>query len=336
MPDHTPSPYPPAAPVPGPDQAAPHVPVLLREVLEGLAVGAGLPGLDQGRWIIDGTLGAGGHTQAILDADPGARVLGFDRDPAAIAIAGARLAPYGDRFQAVHASYTAMGEQAQALGFAPADGVDGILIDLGLSSMQLDQAERGFAFRQDGPLDMRFDPTAPGPTAADLVNTLSESALADLFWQLGEEPDSRRIARAIVAGRPFVTTQQLADVIRGAVPPSHRGKIHPATRSFQALRIAVNDELGAVERVLPIAVELLRPGGRLAVITFHSLEDRIVKHFLKQAATDCICPPRQPVCTCGHHAEVRLITRKPISPSDAEVAANPRARSAQLRVAERL
>jgi 16S rRNA (cytosine1402-N4)-methyltransferase len=202
--------------------------------------------------------------------------------------------------------------------------------------MQLDQAERGFAFRHDGPLDMRFDPTEPIPTAADLVNTLTDSALADLLYEYGEESDSRRIARAITAARPITTTQQLAEVIRGAVPAAHKGRIHPATRSFQALRIAVNDELGAVRRVLPMALNLLQPGGRLAVISFHSLEDRIVKQFFKEEATECICPPKQPICTCGHHARVRLINRKPISGTEAEIAQNPRARSAQLRVAEKL
>ncbi len=310
---------------------APHIPVLLHQVLDTLAVESRPDGL-----FIDGTLGAGGHTEAILSRASGARVLGFDRDPNALALARERLAPFGDRFVGVHASYEEMGKVAPEHGFS---AVDGILLDLGISSMQVDQADRGFAFKHDGALDMRFDPSSDAPTAADLINTLAESALADIFYQYGEETDSRRIARAIVQYRttqPITRTKQLAEVIAGAIPKAHQGKIHPATRSFQALRIAVNDELGAVERVLPIALNLLKPGGRLAVISFHSLEDRIVKQFMKLESTDCICPPKQPICTCGHKASVTLVSRKPISAGDSEIAANPRARSAQLRVAERL
>jgi 16S rRNA (cytosine1402-N4)-methyltransferase len=310
-----------------------HIPVLLAQVLDALALESHLEGL-----YIDGTLGAGGHTEAILTRVPGARVLGFDRDPAALALARARLAPFGERFIGVHASYEQMAEQAPLHGFA-AGTVSGILLDLGISSMQVDQAERGFAFKHDGALDMRFDPTAETPTAADLVNTLAEGALADIFYRYGEENDSRRIARAIVQARtmqPITRTQQLAEIIREAIPKAHQGKIHPATRSFQALRIAVNDELGAVERVLPRAMSLLQPGGRLAVISFHSLEDRLVKQYFKLESTDCICPPKQPICTCGHKASLSLVSRKPISADEAEIAVNPRARSAQLRVAERL
>ena len=285
--------------------------------------------------LIDGTLGAGGHTAALLDH--GVReVLALDCDPQALALARANLAPYGDRVHIVHASYTEMADEAARLGW---QGVDAILLDLGVSSMQLDTPERGFAFRSEGPLDMRFDPSGSGgsrPTAADLVNTLDEHDLADLFFHYGEERDSRRLARAIVRERPYSTTQELAAVIEQAAPRRHDQKIHPATRVFQALRIAVNDELAGIEQVLPQAVRLLRPGGRLAVIAFHSLEDRIVKDAFRLASTDCICPPKMPICTCGHHASVRLITRKPITASEAEIAQNPRSRSAKLRVVEKL
>jgi len=310
---------------------AAHVPVLLAAVLDGLNVGARPDSL-----FIDGTLGAGGHTAAILAANPSARVLGFDRDAQALTLARERLTPYGERATLIHASHEQMGSLAPSLGFAQ---VDGILLDLGISSMQIDQADRGFAFRTDGPLDMRFDADSDYPTAADMVNTYEETELADILFNYGEETDSRRIARAIVAARPLSTTTQLADVIAKAVPHaphgSHKTRIHPATRSFQALRIAVNDELGAVERTLPIALDLLATGGRLAVISFHSLEDRIVKQYFKRESTDCLCPPRQPICTCGHVARIDLITRKPLSASDDEIAANPRSRSAQLRIAEK-
>jgi 16S rRNA (cytosine1402-N4)-methyltransferase len=307
-----------------------HTPVLLVAVLDGLAPGPG--GL-----YIDGTIGAGGHAEAILQAaGSDGRLLGFDRDPAALALARARLAPFGERVTLAHDSYEAMGRLAPRHGFAQ---VDGILLDLGLSSMQLDDPTRGFAFRHDGPLDMRFDPTAEIPTAADLANTLSEDELAWLLRDYGEERRARRIARAVVASRPFHTTAALAAVIEQAAPRGPRrlrADIHPATRTFQALRIAVNDELGALERVLPLAVELLKPGGRLVVISFHSLEDRIVKTFMRRESSDCICPPEQPICTCDHHATLRLMARKPIMPDDEEVEANPRARSARLRIAERV
>jgi 16S rRNA (cytosine1402-N4)-methyltransferase len=305
-----------------------HTPVLLNAVLDGLQVAARPDGL-----FIDGTVGAGGHAAAILRTAPQARLLGFDRDPRSLDVAREVLAPFGERVRLVHASYDTMDSAAPAYGFA-AGNVDGILLDLGLSSMHVDDAERGFAFRIDGPLDMRFDPSAGGPTAADLVNALDADELADLIYQYGEERDSRRIARAIVAARPLRTTRQLAGVIEQA-QHSPREKIHPATRTFQALRIAVNDELGAVERVLPQAITLLHPGGRLAVISFHSLEDRIVKRFFRDEATDCLCPPRQPVCTCGHRASLTLVNRKPITAGQAEIAANPRSRSARMRIAEK-
>jgi 16S rRNA (cytosine1402-N4)-methyltransferase len=211
--------------------------------------------------------------------------------------------------------------------------VDGILLDLGASSMQFDSPERGFSFLADGPLDMRFDPSNP-LTAAEIVNTWPEDELVDLLFRYGEEPAARRIARAIVRARPVGGTRELAAVIENIL--GRRGPHHPATRTFQALRIAVNGELEAVEKVLPMAVQALGPGGRLAVISFHSLEDRLVKEYFRQESKDCLCPPRQPVCTCGHKASIKEITRRPITPSEQETSQNPRARSAKLRVAEKL
>lgn len=300
-----------------------HTPVLLKPVLKAL-----LPA----ERIIDGTLGAGGHSLAFLEA--GAKeILGLDRDTTALEIARVNLAPFNQRVHLVHASYLEMVEQAHQLGW---EQVDGILLDLGLSSMQLDTPERGFAFTHDGPLDMRFDVQRSQPTAADLVNTLDESELSDLFYTYGEEPKGRHLARAIIRARPFETTRQLAQAIEKANPRRNGDRIHPATRVFQALRIAVNDELKAVEMVIPLAIELLKPGGHLAVISFHSLEDRIVKEAFKLASTDCICPPKIPVCACGHKASVRLVNRKPIEATSEEIAANPRSRSAKMRVAEKI
>lgn len=304
----------------------PHVPVLLAEVLEALQ-----PQHKPSGRFIDGTLGAGGHAAALLSAAPHARLLGIDRDPSAIALAQKRLAAFADRVILAHANYDQMQALAAQHAFAP---VDGILLDLGFSSMQVDDPERGFSFHSDALLDMRYDPQSDALTAADLLNTLSVQALADLLYTYGEERESRRIARAIVAARPLYSARQLAELIERVLP--RREKIHPATRTFQALRIAVNDELGALERALPQTLNLLRQGGRVAIISFHSLEDRIVKHFFARESTDCLCPPRQPCCTCGHRATLRLVTRKPITPTEAEIAANPRSRSAKLRVAERL
>lgn len=282
--------------------------------------------------VIDGTAGAGGHSAALLEGGAES-VLALDLDPMAIRLAGERLAPFGERGRVVHASYATMREQAEKIGWG--DGVDAILLDLGVSSMQFDTVERGFSFRADAPLDMRFNPQAFQATAADLVNTMETDELADLIYEYGEERESRRIARAIVKARPVNTTSELATVIEKAVP-RYGDTIHPATRTFQALRIAVNDELGIIERVLPEAIDLLRTGGRLAVISFHSLEDRLVKEAFKLAATDCICPPKVPVCVCGHHASVKQITRKPVVADDSEIAHNARSRSAKLRVVEKL
>jgi 16S rRNA (cytosine1402-N4)-methyltransferase len=305
-----------------------HIPVLRDAVLENLIT----PDHPVER-VIDGTLGAGGHTAALLDAGA-SEVLGFDWDTMALDIARRNLAAYGERVHYAHASYLEMKREAKRIGWG--DGVDAILLDLGVSSMQLDTPERGFAFRTDGPLDMRFDSGGTRPTAADLVNTLDERELADLFFRYGEERDSRRLARAIVRERPFSTTSELASAIERASPHRYDQKIHPATRVFQALRIAVNDELGTVESTLPMAINLLREGGRLAVISFHSLEDRLVKEAFKLASTDCICPPKTPICVCGHHASVRLINRKPMVADEDEIAQNPRSRSAKLRVVEKL
>lgn len=281
---------------------------------------------------VDCTLGAGGHAWGILEAStPGGRLLGLDVDPQALALARDRLAEFGDRVHIVQASYVTLSEQLQALGWRE---VQGILLDLGVSSMQLDTAERGFSFQADAPLDMRFDPQNP-VTAASLVNELPESELAELLFRYGEEKRSRQVARAIVQARPLKTTRELAAVV-GKATRSGRPGMHPATRTFQALRIAVNRELEAVESVLPQAVAALAPGGRLAVISFHSLEDRIVKGFFRQESQDCICPPKQPVCTCGHRASIREVNRKPVEASEEEVRENPRARSAKLRVAEKL
>lgn len=302
-----------------------HLPVLYHEVLDGLQP---CPG---GNYI-DGTLGAGGHAAGILERSaPDGQLLGMDRDPAALEVARAALARFGERATLVRASYTQMGEVA--LTFAP---VDGILLDLGLSSLQLDDPARGFAFQFEGPLDMRFDPQAE-LTAADLVNTWPLDELADIIYRYGEERYSRRIAQAIGAARPLRTTRELAEVISKAVGKQREARIHPATRTFQALRIAVNGELEAVETVLPVAVSLLKMGGRLAVISFHSLEDRIVKNFFRLHARGPADDLSQPIPASAQFVPtLKEVTRKPVTASAAEIAGNPRARSAKLRVAEKV
>ena len=316
--------------------AAPqHEPVMLHEIVEALGVHPG------GRYV-DATLGLGGHSSAIAAAaQPGGRLLGIDRDPNAIRIASERLSAYGD------AVVIARGEFADIASICDEHGfrlVDGILFYLGVSSMQLDMPGRGFSFMRDEPLDMRMDPEG-GMTAADIVNTYDEARLAALIWEYGEERNSRRIARAIVARRPLHTTSTLANLVEGVARHAPGGRsgggrgperIHPATRTFQALRIAVNGEIEQIERALVDAEGLLGPSGRIAVISFHSLEDRAVKTFFRDRARDCICPPRQPVCTCDHRATLREISRKITRPTDTEVARNPRARSARLRVAEHI
>jgi 16S rRNA (cytosine1402-N4)-methyltransferase len=302
----------------------PHLPVLYHEIITALRP------KNTGKYL-DATVGAGGHACGILDASsPLGELLGLDLDPQALAIADQRLERFKGRYTLIQASYTSLLEQMQLLGWK---AVDGIIIDLGLSSMQLDTAGRGFSFRLDGPLDMRFDP-AQGLSAADLLNQCGEQELADIIWRYGEEPQSRRIAKAILQARPLTTTRQLAGIIEKNVK-GKPGKIHPATRTFQALRIAVNQELQTLETFLPRAVQALAPGGRLAVISFHSLEDRIVKQFFVQESKDCICPSSQPVCTCQHKASLERITRRSIVPQAQEMTDNPRARSARLRIVEK-
>ena len=308
------------------EETPPHIPVLLDEVLQGLDP-------HPGHRFIDATIGAGGHTEAILKATaPNGRVLALDADPAALNIARQRLAPYSHRIHFANANFDQVARIAHSHNFIP---VQGILLDLGLSSVQLSAAERGFSFQSEGPLDMRYDPSSP-TTAADLVNNLPQDELADMLYRFGEEHRSRSIARAIVAARPLNTTRELANVVARAVGGRRQARIHPATRTFQALRIAVNDELGVLRSALSQTTTLLAPKGRLAVISFHSLEDRIVKSFFAQESRECICPPEQPMCTCNHRATLRIITRKPITARSHEVSVNPRARSAKLRVAERL
>lgn len=286
---------------------------------------------------MDGTLGAGGHARGILEAcAPDGQLLGLDVDPQALAVARKTLAPYEHRVHLAQASYTTLSAQIKRLGW---DQVDGILLDLGASSMQFDTPERGFSFMQDAPLDMRFGPSIP-QTADDLVNKLSERELADLIYRYGEERDARRIARAIVHARPLHTTRELVAVIEAVSP--RRGSfgklrsVHPATRTFQALRIAVNDELASVEAALPQAAASLRSAGRLAVISFHSLEDRIVKDFFREQSRDLVNPPYERIYEVERKATLKEVNRKPITPSNEEIKDNPRARSAKLRIAEKL
>lgn len=301
-----------------------HIPVLYNEVLELLRP-------QPGGQYIDGTLGAGGHTTGILEASaPDGRVLVFDRDKEAVQFARRRLQSYGERVVFVNASYALMNSLTAANGFTK---VKGILLDLGLSSRQLANAVRGFSFLREGPLDMRFDPSLE-TTAADLINNLNEHELSAIFERYGEVKRSKRISRFIVANRPIRTTTELAELIKAEM--GQRGRIHPATQVFQALRIAVNDELAELERGIEAAIDVLDPGGRLAIISFHSLEDRIVKHTFRDLSKDCICPPQQPICTCDNRAAVRRVTRRAIKASADEISSNPRSRSARLRVAEKL
>lgn len=320
-----------AEPDAGGDLAATvHTPVLPAETLDGLAPHPG------GRYI-DGTLGGAGHAALLLERSaPDGRVLGIDADPAALARARARLAGAvaAGRLIPRQGNFAQIAELAAAAGFSAADG---ILLDLGLSSDQLADRQRGFSFAADAPLDMRFDPTR-GPSAAELVNTLDEAALADVLYRYGEERRSRPIARRIVERRaraPIARTGELAGLVAGVIH-GRPGGIHPATRTFQALRIAVNDELGSLEAALPAALDLLAPGGRVAVISFHSLEDRIVKRFFQAEERGCVCPPELPACVCGRAPRLRILTRHPIVAGEDEQARNPRARSAKLRVAQRL
>ena len=306
-----------------------HVSVLLEECLEGLAI------KPDGIYV-DGTLGGAGHSSRIAAQLTTGRLIGIDRDPVALKAAGERLAPYGDRVTLVHSNFC---EIKQVLQDLQIPGVDGILLDLGVSSPQLDDAQRGFSYMADAPLDMRMN-SEDSLSAYTVVNAWSQEELKRILYNYGEERYAPQIAAAICRKRelkPIETTLELVDIIRSAMPPAAlREKQHPAKRTFQAIRIAVNDELGSVEKVMRDAVACLNPGGRLAIITFHSLEDRIVKNGMADAAKGCTCPPNFPVCICGNKPKVKLVTRKPIISGDEELEVNPRARSAKLRVCEKL
>ena len=306
-----------------------HVSVLLEECIDALNIKT--DGI-----YVDGTLGGAGHSSRIAAKLTTGRLIGIDRDPVALKAAGERLAPFGDRVTLVHSNFADMDSALKDLGIS---GVDGILLDLGVSSPQLDDGQRGFSYMADAPLDLRMN-SEDTLDAKQGVNQWSYEELKRILYDYGEERYAPRIASAICKRReekPIETTLELVDIIRGAMPAAAlREKQHPAKRSFQAIRIAVNDELGSVERVMERAVPCLNPGGRLAVITFHSLEDRIVKNAMAKAAKGCTCPPEFPVCVCGKKPQVKLVTRKPIISGDEELERNPRARSAKLRVCEKL
>jgi 16S rRNA (cytosine1402-N4)-methyltransferase len=306
-------------------EPAPHQPVLYKEIIHLLQPHP------TGRYV-DVTVGSGGHAWGILKAsNPDGLLLGIDVDDHALILARERLEPFRKRATLIKSSFKYLSDQLTEMGW---DQVDGILFDLGLSSMQLDSPERGFSFQADALLDMRFDPQNP-IRAVDLVNNLTEKELADLIYRYGEERRSRQVARAIVRARPIKTTLELVKVVTDTTSSGRKG-LHPATRTFQALRIAVNQELDVLHEALPQAVAALIPGGRVAVISYHSLEDRIVKRYFRQESKDCICPPEQPVCVCEHIASIKVITKRPIRPQNGEIERNPRARSARLRVAEKL
>lgn len=308
-----------------------HIPVLLPETIEALAPREG------GRYL-DGTLGLGGHSRAILEAAPNSELCGIDRDTLALDMARETLQPFGTRVHLFHARYSQFATCLQELGWSH---VDGALVDIGVSSMQLDTEERGFSFHGDGPLDMRMDRDGSGRSAWHLVNRESFDRLKEYIAVMGEDPQAGRIARAIVEARqksPIDTTAQLAHIVEQAYPPVWRKKArrHPATRTFQALRMATNDELGELERFLDAILQWLPVGGRLVVITFHSLEDRMVKHAMRHWAEGCRCPAHVPVCVCNHKPEVRILYKKPLQAGEAELAANPRASSAKLRAVEKI
>ena len=301
-----------------------HIPVLVTETVEWLSV-------RPGGVYVDGTVGEGGHSAAILAASgPDGATLGIDRDPRSVDAARLRLTDYGARAQVVHGNYTEMSDLARQAGI---ERVDGILLDLGFSSRQVDAAGYGFSFQRDEPLDMRYDTV--GSTAADFVNHADERDVADVIYRYGEERRSRAVARAIVAARPITTTGGLASVIARALG-GRRGSRHPATRTFQALRVAVNEELMHLQAGLDAALAVLKPGGRLVVISYHSLEDRLVKSWMDREAARCICPPELPVCACDHEPSVRFVRRRVVRPSPAETDNNPRSRSARLRAVERI
>ena len=306
-----------------------HVSVLLKECIDNLNI------RPDGIYV-DGTLGLGGHSYEIASRLTSGLLIGIDRDETAIERAGKRLAPFAERVKLVHGNFC---DTASILDSLNIEEVDGMLFDLGVSSPQLDEAQRGFSYRVEAPLDMRMDASS-GLTAYDVVNTWDENRLNRILWDYGEERYARRITNAILAARdikPIASTTELVDIIKSAMPAAAlREKQHPAKRSFQAIRIAVNDELGAIASMMDTAPDKLRVGGRLCVISFHSLEDRIVKSGITARENGCICPREAPICTCGFVKTLKSVTRKPILPSDEEVEANPRARSAKLRVAERI
>jgi 16S rRNA (cytosine1402-N4)-methyltransferase len=307
-----------------------HVPVMLNETIELLDVKPG------GRYI-DATFGGGGHSRAILDRSaPAGQLLALDADPAAVERGRSLVRESSARLTVVHANFAVVLDVAREHGF---EQINGILFDLGLSSFQFDEHERGFSLHADVRLDMRLDPTSEGPTAWEIVNEWPQDQIANVIYRYGEERRSRRIARAIVDRRdqdPIETNAELAGIVESALGGQRGARIHPATKTFQAIRIAVNQELDSLGTALKSALDLLAPGGRVAVIAFHSLEDRIVKQFFQQEARDCICPPDLPVCNCDHKSTLRLVTRRPVIPTDEEQRANPRSRSARLRVAERI
>lgn len=305
-----------------------HVPVLLDEVLRLLA------GPDT-RTVVDATLGGGGHAEALLERAPGIGLLvGIDRDEEAVQRAALRLARFGDRVRTVKAHFADMGEVLEAMGVGK---VDAVLMDLGVSSFQLEDGARGFSFQKDGPLDMRMDKSFH-TSAQDLVNGYSQQELTSIFWEYGEEPAAKKIAKVIVHERavePITSTLRLAGIVESAAPRHGRPGIHPATRVFQAIRIAVNGELARLKEAVESAVDMLNPGGRLAIISFHSLEDRIVKNTFLDLAGRCVCPPSFPVCVCGRLQRVKILTKKPVQPGADEVSQNPRARSAKMRAVEK-
>ncbi len=307
-----------------------HQPVLLAETMELLKPQAG-------EIFVDATLGLGGHTEAILAANDKTRVVGIDQDAEAIELAKERLKKFGERFEVFHSNFS---DIKQVLVEAEVEKVDGVLADLGVSSLQFDSQTRGFSFRFDAPLDMRMNQDSSSETAAELLETLSEFEIARIIYEYGEERLSRRIARRIVErrenGASVKTTKQLAETVEKAVGRGKKDKIHPATRTFQALRIAVNGELEILERFIRDSVDILKKDGRLAVITFHSLEDRIVKQTLQKLSGKCFCPPKFPQCVCGTKTEIEILTRKPIVPTELETEENPRARSAKLRTCLKL
>ncbi len=309
---------------------APHRPVLLAETISLLAP-------ERGGLFVDCTVGLGGHAEAILEASSETRVVGIDLDEEALELARKRLSRFGERFTAVKANFR---DIANVLGRLNEAEPSGILADLGVSSLQFDTPDRGFSFRFDAPLDMRMDRQGGGETAADLLARLPQEEIARIIFEYGEERNSRRIAKWIVEkreqGEPITTTKELAGLVERSARPRKKGQIHPATRTFQALRIAVNRELEGLDQFLETAIDLLQPAGRFAVISFHSLEDRIVKRELRRLSGTCQCPPRVPVCSCGTRQVVEILTRRPVIPSTREIESNPRARSARLRACRKL